>query len=430
MFLGALSGLHDRGHRRPPHARSRPSSSSGGAATVHPRAGHPHPPARSTRTGSRDATAALIDRPARRRRALAPRSACAAGSPAAESLGLDDDLLDALGRCRGDRPWPQGGRRGAHRSVSRSTWQTPGATYAEVLDHLAGPVRPAPRRSTRPCRGAARRRRDRRAARPRSPTSASTSSPCPSTTGTCPTTWPRPSGSCRGRRRHGRRRHLHLGPRRRPTSPPSPSGSAVVDRGAAARARPAAWRSSCVGPGDRARGPRRSGSAARSSRANARLGAMVQALVVELRRPGRRSVDLDGMPLLIQGRLVIGRRRRADPPHRPGAGGARASSPDAPGRRRLEAGAARRVWTGESDDHVVEVTVGRLRRRLGPAGDSIETVMRRGYRLARLTMTTGQRLHTVDRRVRPPHSADRSSCGSRARGVTPGTRVGNPASSR
>ena len=41
-----------------------------------------------------------------------------------------------------------------------------------------------------------------------------------------------------------------------------------------------------------------------------------------------------------------------------------------------------RVWNDDSDEHAVEVTVGRLRRRLGPAGSSIETVMRRGYRLA------------------------------------------------
>jgi uroporphyrinogen-III synthase len=42
-----------------------------------------------------------------------------------------------------------------------------------------------------------------------------------------------------------------------------------------------------------------------------------------------------------------------------------------------------RVWAGtESDPHVVEVTVGRLRQRLGPAGAGIETVIRRGYRLS------------------------------------------------
>lgn len=41
----------------------------------------------------------------------------------------------------------------------------------------------------------------------------------------------------------------------------------------------------------------------------------------------------------------------------------------------------REVWDSEeSDGHVVEVTIGRLRRRLGPAGVGIETVIRRGYR--------------------------------------------------
>lgn len=39
------------------------------------------------------------------------------------------------------------------------------------------------------------------------------------------------------------------------------------------------------------------------------------------------------------------------------------------------------VWgTREVGTHVVEVTVGRLRRRLGVAGEGIETVIRRGYR--------------------------------------------------
>ena len=43
----------------------------------------------------------------------------------------------------------------------------------------------------------------------------------------------------------------------------------------------------------------------------------------------------------------------------------------------------RQVWAGEEhDEHVVEVTIARLRRRLGPAAAGIETVFRRGYRLA------------------------------------------------
>jgi DNA-binding response OmpR family regulator len=40
----------------------------------------------------------------------------------------------------------------------------------------------------------------------------------------------------------------------------------------------------------------------------------------------------------------------------------------------------RRVWGDDATDpHVVEVTIGRLRRRLGSDGPVIETVRRRGY---------------------------------------------------
>ena len=42
----------------------------------------------------------------------------------------------------------------------------------------------------------------------------------------------------------------------------------------------------------------------------------------------------------------------------------------------------RRVWDNdETDVHAVEVTIARLRHRLGPAASGIETVFRRGYRL-------------------------------------------------
>jgi uroporphyrinogen-III synthase len=43
----------------------------------------------------------------------------------------------------------------------------------------------------------------------------------------------------------------------------------------------------------------------------------------------------------------------------------------------------RRVWgPNETDTHVVEVTIARLRSRLGPAGPGVETVIRRGYRVS------------------------------------------------
>ncbi len=47
------------------------------------------------------------------------------------------------------------------------------------------------------------------------------------------------------------------------------------------------------------------------------------------------------------------------------------------------------VWGEGDDEHVVEVTVARLRGRLGDAGTHIETVVRRGYRLAVATEFNG-----------------------------------------
>lgn len=38
------------------------------------------------------------------------------------------------------------------------------------------------------------------------------------------------------------------------------------------------------------------------------------------------------------------------------------------------------VWGPDTRDHVVEVSIGRLRQRLGPIGGRVETVFRRGYR--------------------------------------------------
>ena len=41
-----------------------------------------------------------------------------------------------------------------------------------------------------------------------------------------------------------------------------------------------------------------------------------------------------------------------------------------------------RAWDDPAGDHTVEVTVNRLRGKLGPAADALETRNRRGYRLA------------------------------------------------
>lgn len=111
-----------------------------------------------------------------------------------------------------------------------------------------------------------------------------------------------------------------------------------------------------------------------------RLGAMVQAAA---RAFGARTTafDLAGQTVLVQGRLVtLGDDRPVELTDRERA--LLAALADPPGIVVSKQALLRRVWPGDADEHVVEVTVGRLRRRLGPAGAGIETVTRRGYRLS------------------------------------------------
>jgi uroporphyrinogen-III synthase len=111
-----------------------------------------------------------------------------------------------------------------------------------------------------------------------------------------------------------------------------------------------------------------------------RLGAMVQALAACFHDRAQTLV-YKGHPIQIQGRLVS-------------IDGVEVASLTDRERAVLRVLAERRgavvskralmvaVWGEMGDEHVVEVTVARLRRRLGPVGRSIETVVRRGYRLA------------------------------------------------
>lgn len=111
-----------------------------------------------------------------------------------------------------------------------------------------------------------------------------------------------------------------------------------------------------------------------------RLGSMVHVMADYF---DHRAIDITmaGIPVRIQGTVVVieGQQinltdREAELLHALAAKvGAVVSKPQL-----LE-----RVWQGqESDEHVVEVTVGRLRSRLGEAGLGVETVVRRGYRLS------------------------------------------------
>ena len=109
-----------------------------------------------------------------------------------------------------------------------------------------------------------------------------------------------------------------------------------------------------------------------------RLGPMILALNDQLTRQ-RRHYDAGDLHLTVQGSLVVvdGDARRTA--HRPRATGLRPAGIQA-ARRRDPFRAPRAVWGRGADQHALEVTVTRLRRRLGSAGSVIATVVRRGYR--------------------------------------------------
>jgi uroporphyrinogen-III synthase len=118
-----------------------------------------------------------------------------------------------------------------------------------------------------------------------------------------------------------------------------------------------------------------------------RLGSMVQALAEHF-APRRTSLVLEGTDVVVQGSTAA-------------IGGERVALTDRdrdllavlaerPGAVVSKATLLRRVWgAGEADEHVVEVAVARLRRRLGRAGPALETSIRRGYRLVASEPGTG-----------------------------------------
>jgi uroporphyrinogen-III synthase len=110
-----------------------------------------------------------------------------------------------------------------------------------------------------------------------------------------------------------------------------------------------------------------------------RLGLMVRALSERL-QADRDVVGLAGTTVELQGHAaLVGDEHVHLTRREAGVFGALAARPGAvvsPGTL------LRTVWGHASgDEHVVGVTVGRLRRKLGDAGSSIRTVPRRGYRL-------------------------------------------------
>lgn len=112
-----------------------------------------------------------------------------------------------------------------------------------------------------------------------------------------------------------------------------------------------------------------------------RLGAMVQACASVFGERSQR-LRLGGHEVRLQGRFVLvgdGDPISLSDRER----GVLHALAERPGVVHPKAALLKAIWGGgESDEHVVEVTVGRLRQRLGPAGVGVETVVRRGYRLS------------------------------------------------
>jgi uroporphyrinogen-III synthase len=135
----------------------------------------------------------------------------------------------------------------------------------------------------------------------------------------------------------------------------------------------------CVGPVTA--GPLQRAGVSTVQPVRARLGALVRTVVEELpaRRArsvtaGRHVLEMRGHRALVDGRPVELTGRQAGVLWALVDGGGRVLS-----RHEL----LRAAWPEESrDEHAVEMTVTRLRSALGPAGSVVETVVKRGYRLA------------------------------------------------
>jgi uroporphyrinogen-III synthase len=113
--------------------------------------------------------------------------------------------------------------------------------------------------------------------------------------------------------------------------------------------------------------------------ATSRLGAMVQAYVAAVADRSCR-LQLAGIAVELQGRLVsIDGRGEVHLSDR--ERGVLEALARRPGAVVSKATLVREVWANQGDEHIAEVTVARLRQRLGDAGAGIETVVRRGYRL-------------------------------------------------
>lgn len=113
----------------------------------------------------------------------------------------------------------------------------------------------------------------------------------------------------------------------------------------------------------------------------ARLGALVRTVVEELPARRTRVVDAGGHRLELRGHSVLVDGRTVELTAR--QTGVLAALVDSGGRVLSRPDLLRTAWRDETaDEHAVEMTVARLRTALGPAGTVVQTVVKRGYRLA------------------------------------------------
>jgi uroporphyrinogen-III synthase len=150
-------------------------------------------------------------------------------------------------------------------------------------------------------------------------------------------------------------------------------GPDLLDRLAAARVVCA-----CVGPVT-ARAAVDAGLAGVVTAEPARLGSMIGLLAEHLGRRGR-EFEVAGLPVRLQGALldIGGNEVRLTPRERTLLDAMVAGSGAVLSKRTL----SQLAWSSSVSEHTVEVTVNRLRAKLGPAAVALETSNRRGYRLA------------------------------------------------
>ena len=110
-----------------------------------------------------------------------------------------------------------------------------------------------------------------------------------------------------------------------------------------------------------------------------RLGLLVRALSDHFRERCT-SVRLAGIDVTVQGNLVVvGEEKCSLTPRERGVLGALLVKPGAVVSRTT---LLQRVWgSAQHDPHALEMSVGRLRTKLGPCRDALQTVPGRGYRL-------------------------------------------------